>query len=392
VDVKVTSPAQRAARPSRSELVLSGLASTVLSGAAARAADLLTFVVPFEAGSSPELYARIVAPEMGKLLGRTTIVENKPGAGGNIAAEYVARRPADGSTIVVGTAALCEINPLVFDSLHWSMKDFTPLVKGVQAPLVLVTHPSVPAKTLDQLVIWAKAKPGKLNYASYSPGTPGDFLGAQLDQIFGLDLVAIPYRGSASQVSALMAGDSPLGFAQTQNSFGPIKSGALNAIAVTSPDRFRLLPDTPTFRELDHPEFTTDVWFAGRDAGQHHPDHDCRRHQGPGAAERARAAAGTGLRSVQRKRRRFRDIDRRGRRALGRARQIDRVQSGALVSTAAARDARSRRAAAGRGCAHTRLPALQLQKSRPSSRRKRASTMLCTSDAPSTRRAARAAR
>ena len=262
MDVKVASTAQRAVRPSRRELLLSGLASTVLSGAAARAADLLTFVVPFEVGSSPDLYVRIVAPEMGKLLARTTIVENKPGAGGNIAAEYVARRPADGSTIVVGTAALCEINPLVFDSLHWSMKDFTPLVKGVQAPLVLVTHPSVPAKTLDQLVIWAKAKPGKLNYASYSPGTPGDFLGAQLDQIFGLDLVAIPYRGSASQVSALMAGDSPLGFAQTQNSFGPIKSGALNAIAVTSPDRFRLLPDTPTFRELDHPEFTTVVWFG----------------------------------------------------------------------------------------------------------------------------------
>jgi tripartite-type tricarboxylate transporter receptor subunit TctC len=260
--VNATPRANRHLKLSRRRFVLSGLAATTLLDGSARAADLLTFIVPFEAGSAPDLYARIVGPEIGKLMGRTAIVENKPGAAGNIAAEYVARRPADGSTIIVGTAALCEINPLVFDNQHWSMKDFVPLVKGVQSPLVLVTHPSVPAKTLDQLVAWVKANPGKLNYASYSPGAPGDFLGAQLNQIFGLDLVSVPYKGSASQVSALLAGNSPLGFAQTQNSYGSIKSGALNAIAITSPDRFRLLPDTPTFRELGQPEFTTVVWYG----------------------------------------------------------------------------------------------------------------------------------
>lgn len=253
---------QTASLLSRRGFVLSSLASAALFDATARAADLLTFVSPFEAGSAPDLYTRIVAPEMGKLLGRTVIVENRPGAAGNIAAEYVARKPADGSTIMVGTAALCEINPLVFANMHWSMKDFTPLVKGVQSPLVLVTNPSVPAKTLDQVVAWIKANPGKLNYASYSPGTPSDFLGVQLNHAFGLDLVAVPYHGSASQVSALLANNSPLGFAQTQNSLPHIKSGALNAIAITSPDRFRLLPDTPTFRELGHPDFTTLVWFG----------------------------------------------------------------------------------------------------------------------------------
>ncbi len=247
---------------SRRGFLLSGVAATVVADATARATELLTFVSPFEAGSAPDLYTRIVAPEMAKLMGRTAVVENKPGAGGNIAAEYVARQSADGSMIIIGTAALCEINPLVFDNLHWSMKDFVPLVKGVQSPLVLVTHPSVPAKTLDQLVAWVKANPGKLNYASYSPGAPGDFLGAQLNQSFGLDLVAVPYHGSASQVSALIADNSPLGFAQTQNSLPFVKSGALNAIAITSPDRFRLLQETPTFGELGHPEFTTLVWFG----------------------------------------------------------------------------------------------------------------------------------
>jgi tripartite-type tricarboxylate transporter receptor subunit TctC len=247
---------------SRRGFVVSSLASTLIPDAPVRAAELLTFVSPFEAGSAPDLYTRIVAPEMGKVIGRTIVVENRPGAGGNIAAEYVARKPADGATIMVGTAALCEINPLVFPELHWSMKDFAPLVKGVQSPLVLVANPSVPAKTLDQVVAWVKVNAGKLNYASYSPGAPGDFLGAQLNQAFGLDLVAVPYHGSASQVSALIANDSPLGFAQTQNSMPHIKSGALNAIAITNPDRFRLLPDTPTFRELGHPEFTTLVWFG----------------------------------------------------------------------------------------------------------------------------------
>ncbi len=249
-------------RMSRRNVVLSGLAGAALLPGRARAADLLTFVSPFEAGSAPDLYTRIVAPEIGKLLGRATVVENKPGAAGNIAAEYVARKPADGSTIMVGTAALCEINPLVFANRHWSMKDFAPLVKGVQSPLVLVSNPKLPVKTLDQLVAYAKAHPGTLNYASYNPGTPSDFLGAQLNHVFDLDLVAVPYRGSASQVSALLADNSPLGFAQTQNSLPYIKNGSLNAIAVTGDERFRLLPEVPTFRELGHPELSAMVWFG----------------------------------------------------------------------------------------------------------------------------------
>jgi len=136
------------------------------------------------------------------------------------------------------------------------------LVKGVQSPLVLVANPKLPVKTLDQLVAYVKAHPGKLNYASYSAGTPSDFLGAQLNQVFGLDLVAVPYRGSASQITALLANNSPLGFAQTQNSVAYIKNGSLNAIAITSDKRFRLLPDVPTFRELGHPELSAMVWFG----------------------------------------------------------------------------------------------------------------------------------
>lgn len=247
---------------SRRGFVLSGLAGAVLVHSRAGAAELLTFVSPFEAGSAPDLYTRIVAPEIGKLLGRSTIVENKPGADGNIAAEYVAHRPAGGSMIMVGTAALCEINPIIYADRHWSMKDFTPLVKGVQSPLVLVVNPKLRARTLEHLVAYVKAHPGTLHYASYNPGTPSDFLGAQLNHVFGLDLVAVPYRGSASQVTALLANNSPLGFAQTQNALPYIKNGSLDAIATTSDKRFRLLPDVPTFRELGHPELSAMVWFG----------------------------------------------------------------------------------------------------------------------------------
>ncbi len=222
----------------------------------------IAMIVPFEAGSAPDIYARIVAEAMRQSLGRTLIVENKPGATGNIAMQAVAREPAEGNTILVGTMALCEINPLVFDNLRWSMQDFTPVIKGIGAPLVLVAHPDVPAKSLAELVAWVKANPAKLAYASYSAGAPGHFLGAQLNATFGLDLAHVPYRGSNSQVTEILAGHSPFGFAQTQSALAHIKSGALQPLAITSDERYRLLPDTPTFRELGYPEFSTSVWFG----------------------------------------------------------------------------------------------------------------------------------
>jgi len=222
----------------------------------------ITLVVPFEAGSAPDTYARVVAEAMRPLLGQTIVVENRPGVSGNIGMASVARAPADGSTIVAGTMALCEINPLVFDNQRWSMRDFTPIVKGVGAPLVLVAHPDAPAKTLDELTAWAKSKKGTLAYASYGAGTPSHFLGAQLNLTFDLDLAHVAYRGSASQATAILAGQSPFGFAQTQNTLPHIQSGGLRAIAVTSDERYRLLRDVRTLRELGHAEFSTSVWFG----------------------------------------------------------------------------------------------------------------------------------
>ncbi len=222
----------------------------------------IAMIVPFEAGAAPDVYARVVAEAMRQPLGRAIVVENKQGAGGNVGTQAVAREPADANTILVTTMAVCEINPLVFDNLRWSMKDFTPVLKGVGAPLVLIAHPGVPARTLDELMTWAKSRTGTLAYASYSAGSPSHFLGAQLSATAGLDLSHVPYRGSPSQLAAILGGHSPFGFAQTQNSLEHIRSGGLRAIAVTSEERYRLLPDVPTFRELGHPAFSTSVWFG----------------------------------------------------------------------------------------------------------------------------------
>ena len=242
-----------------------GSALPAFAGEARAQADLpptIAMIVPFEAGSAPDVYARVIAGAMRGPLGRPIVVENKPGAAGNVGTQALARAPADGSSILVGTMALCEINPLVFSKLLWSMKDFTPVVKGIGAPLVLVAHPSTPARTLDELVAWAKSKPGALNFASYGAGTPAHFLGARLNARFGLDLAHVPYRGSASQITEILAGHSPIGFAQTQNSLPHVQSGALRAIAITSDQTYRLLPDVPTFAALGYPELSTQVWFG----------------------------------------------------------------------------------------------------------------------------------
>ena len=223
---------------------------------------VITLIVPIEAGSSPDVYARLIAEALRGSLARKIVVENRPGASGNLGAQAVARAPADGATILLGSSGQCEINPHIFDNLRWSMKDFEPIVKGVSAPFVLAAHPSVPARSLDELVAWARTRPGGLAYASYAAGAPGHFLGAQLNSRFNLDLAHLPYRGSASQTAALVAGHALFGFALAQSSLEYLRSGALRALAITTEERFRLLPDVPTFAELGFPEFSLSGWFG----------------------------------------------------------------------------------------------------------------------------------
>lgn len=223
---------------------------------------IIRIIVGSAAGGILDPYARIVGEHMAKTLQRTIVVENKPGANGTIAAQFVVDQPADGALMWVGTQAMTEINPSAYRNLRWTIDDFIPIVKGVEAPLILAVHPSVPAKNLADLIAWIKANPGKLGYASFSPGTPSAFLGHQLNKRFGLDLAHIVYKGSGPQTNDMIAGHALLGFMQLGNAMPHLKAGKLVPIAVTSPKRTRFLPDVPTFAELGYDDFTAMVWFG----------------------------------------------------------------------------------------------------------------------------------
>jgi tripartite-type tricarboxylate transporter receptor subunit TctC len=240
-------------------LVFSALA---IGDAALAQSGTVRFIVGAPAGGAIDPYARLIADHMAKTLAQSIIVENKPGAAGTISAQWVVEQPADGRVVWIGTQAMTEINPVTFSKLKWTIDDFLPLIKGVESAPVLVTHPSVPAKTLPELVAWVKQNPGKLSYASWSPGTPSAFLGFQFNEKFGLDLTHVPYRGSAPQTSDLVAGHALFGFGQMQSTLPHIRSGALRAIAMTGAQRSPHLPQVPTFAEVGHPDFTATVWFG----------------------------------------------------------------------------------------------------------------------------------
>jgi tripartite-type tricarboxylate transporter receptor subunit TctC len=222
----------------------------------------VTLVVGTPAGGAIDAYARALADHLTRQTGGTFLVENRAGAGGNISAEYVLKAPPDGHTLWVTTHAMFTINPSVYPVLRWKQSDFKPIAKGVESPLLLSVHPSVPARTLPELVSWLTAHPAKAAYASFSPGTPSHFLGFQLNERLKLNMVHVPYKGSAPQLNDLMAGQVLLGFTQMQGAAQQVQAGKLHALAVTSLERSRHLPQVPTLAELGYKDLSLQVWFG----------------------------------------------------------------------------------------------------------------------------------
>jgi len=243
-------------------LALLGATLAVASSGALAQSNTVRLIIGTAPGGAIDPYARLVADPMGKALSQTIIVEYKPGANGNNSAQFIADQPADGQYVWIGTQAFTEINPNAFKNQRWSIDDFTPFIRGVEAPLVFAVHPDVPAKTFAEFLTWAKANRGKLSYSSYQPGTPSHFLGYQLNEKFDLDLTHVPYRGSGLQTTAIVAGHSQFGFAQVNTTVPQHQAGKLRILAITGPSRHKLVPDVPTFAELGYPEFTARVWFG----------------------------------------------------------------------------------------------------------------------------------
>ena len=223
----------------------------------------VTLVVPFPAGGPTDAMARLLALKLSERLGQPVVIDNRGGAGGGIAAEMVARAPADGHTLFFGTTGTLSINPSLYKKLRYDpVKDFAPVSLMATTMNVLVVNPEVPAKNLAELVQLAKSKPGELAYGSAGNGSSNHLSGELFKSIAGLQVSHVPYRGSAPAMIDLLGGRLAMMFdtiaVQTQN----IAAGKVRALAVTGPKRSPLLPEVPTAQEAGLKGFDVTIWFG----------------------------------------------------------------------------------------------------------------------------------
>ena len=214
------------------------------------------------AGGSADIVARLMGDLLAKEIGQPVIVEPKPGAGGILAVNELSQSPRDGHTLLVGVNSLVSEIPHIVKTKVDMAREIVPLAELARGGLVLVGHPAVPAKTLPELIAYAKSKPGQLNYASYTAGTLSHVLGLQLNKAAQIELVHVGYKGSTPALQDVMGGHVPLMFDGVATSLPLLKGGRIKAFAVSTPKRLALLPDVPTFGELGYPQLEAVAWMG----------------------------------------------------------------------------------------------------------------------------------
>jgi tripartite-type tricarboxylate transporter receptor subunit TctC len=219
-------------------------------------------IVGLAAGSSTDVTARIIVQKMGQALGQTFVVENRPGAGGNLATGFVAHNPPDGYTLLFGSASVTVNATLMPNAGFDLVKDLTPIVLLAGVPNILVVHPSLGVKTVDELIAKAKSKPGEIAYASSGIGTSPHLSAELFSMMTGVKLVHVPYKGSAQAMTDLLAGQTSMMFVPAPTALSQLKSGNLIALASTQLKRAGAAPDLPTMDELGLKGFDTGVWFG----------------------------------------------------------------------------------------------------------------------------------
>jgi tripartite-type tricarboxylate transporter receptor subunit TctC len=223
----------------------------------------IRLVVPFTPGGVTDTSGRLIAEQLTKRLGQQVIVDNKPGASGNIGTQQVAAAAPDGYTLVLGFDGTMVINPHVFDKVPFdTLKDFAPVGKIGDAVLIVVAHPSVAAKTLAEVIALSKIQAGGLSYGTSGTGGTPHIAGEQLKLRTGANLVHVPYKGGGQALIDVMGGNIPLVYTAVAGAQGHVKSGKLKAIAVSSAQRSKSLPDVPTFIESGVADFEVSSWVG----------------------------------------------------------------------------------------------------------------------------------
>jgi tripartite-type tricarboxylate transporter receptor subunit TctC len=244
------------------------LLGTVMVGSWAVAADNypakpIRLIVPFPPGGPADALARIVGEKMAASLGKAIVVENRPGAGGNIGMEVGAKAAPDGYTLVLAPAGNLTLNPSLYRSIPYVVgRDFAPITVLATVPNILVVHPSIPAKTVTELMQYAKAHPGELNFSSPGNGSGAHLAGELLKSMAAVDMTHIPFNGIAPAVTAVLGGQVQVMFAGAPSVLQHVKSGKLRALGVASLARIAAAPDLPTLAESGFPGFDVTSWYG----------------------------------------------------------------------------------------------------------------------------------
>jgi tripartite-type tricarboxylate transporter receptor subunit TctC len=237
-------------------------AASIAAAAQGYPARPVHLVVGFAPGGAADTVARAMSDAMGKALGGTVIVDNKPGAGSSTAAEHVAKSAPDGYTVLLASPSSISVNPALNPKLPYKFSDFQPVVKVTTSPLVIAVNPGTGIQSVKDLIAEAKKAPGKLNYATSGNGSAPHLGAALFSQVAGVQMFHVPYKGGAPAVQSVVAGETHVTFGTPPSVLELVKGGRLRGLATTTRDRSPLVPDLPGMAEAGLPDYTIEFWYG----------------------------------------------------------------------------------------------------------------------------------
>ncbi len=244
-------------------LLLAGASAAAQAAEPAFPVKPIRMISPYAAGGGSDTLARILGQKLFAAWGQPVVVDNRPGSGGIIGAETVARATPDGYTLFVTPSAVLTINPHIYSKLRYdTFKDFAPITMASNSPYFLVVHPKIPAASIKELIAYAKANPGKMNYSSSGNGSSTHLAGVLFNNMAGIEIVHIPYKGAAPAIVDLLAGNIQMRFSSVVPVLPHVRSGRLRGIAISSARRYGPLPDIPTISESGLPGYVVESFYA----------------------------------------------------------------------------------------------------------------------------------